>query len=425
MGSASSSAGGVKTHEDTAPVRAPDGPRDLREAVVRAVRESLAGEDLIAIVYVSLPPQGRSQGLEMQVVASRDDHLKVEYSKGYDAGDQPFTHQVLSHRTAFGTHINLTITADKDIIDKAQHRLLANYRKYVSKFAPLASLRVEDSLSRHFTETYKEYKGPARRSTTLLATPSHPSLMNGFDRDLTWEAHAKHRNRVLYMNRSLRDGNRRFVVTPVVVIGRGPGPKPVHVPPAARLIGMFVSVPGHTFAAVYNRPRATLELLETGGMKDMPRVWYQKLEHFVQRWMGPVTQTVFLFGEDDNFELQEAEDDYAEATKVGGQCAFWRYRLLYKRLVLGCTLESMNAYYRAMTPEARYTSLRAFVVGFERRVEASISGNRDAIRLAEDAVVADENEGCVHDNSVDEDVAPGRVSASQRHGRSRDRDRGL
>ena len=53
-----------------------------------------------------------------------------------------------------------------------------------------------------------------------------------------------------------------------------------------------------------------------------------------------------------------------QLTSNTGQCSWWVYRMFYRRLVLGCTLEQMREYYMGLDPLSQIRALNSFIENF-------------------------------------------------------------
>lgn len=136
------------------------------------------------------------------------------------------------------------------------------------------------------------------------------------------------------------------------------------------VIGFRIDTPIHVFAAVYFRDEKRVEMLDTATLNDSQKAERESLLDLA--FIGPKNgvRVVYLFDKD-RIDLQKYEDGAMHDPAIhdlvgtfGGQCANWAFRMLYRRLVLDCSLEEIASYFRLAPPVSQIYSLNSFIRAF-------------------------------------------------------------
>jgi hypothetical protein len=147
---------------------------------------------------------------------------------------------------------------------------------------------------------------------------------------------------------------------------------------------MIVSEPGHVYAAVASvgsRSPPKLEIMntvfqdETGDLRSSLNTIFRIKRDWDVEQLFPAGYESFSLqhyeSPDDEEEGSESKrPDILQITGGMGQCAYWVYRMLYRRLVIGCSLREMRQYFTVAEPLEVITSLEAFVLQFTTAAHA-------------------------------------------------------
>ena len=160
--------------------------------------------------------------------------------------------------------------------------------------------------------------------------------------------------------------------------------------PKCRMVGFLVFGIRHVFAACFCKDDRSLEILNTVRTRSDESL---ALRSVVGEAFGVETYDIkmkHLF-QRPSFRLQQGEeslvkgleDVYAQSGGKG-QCAFWALRMLYRRVVMGCSLEEMRTYFETASETARIYSLKSFATNLQNQAQAFAIGKPSLKRLIED-----------------------------------------